>query len=342
MPSIRTRLAAPIRASLRRRRGDVGVVAATVDDVEACYRLLLGRAPDVEGRAHLVGQLPALTVEELVRRFLNSPEFRSRPLVLQTLGGGDELREVDAGPFRIFVRANDQDIGRAITRNRTYEPHVGARLAELLAPGHTFVDVGANVGWFSLLAASMVGPTGDVRAVEANPDNCALIRRSVRLNGVEDIVRIHPVAASDQAATMVLSPQAGSNGIVDDGGRFAAQFDTRLVHALALDDLLHDVARLDVVKIDIEGGEHRAVLGFSDLLTKFRPHVLAEHSPALLREVSGVEPAALLGLWSQLGYTASLLLPGRDAEPVALDEAVLDAACVRAGSDHVDLHLAPA
>lgn len=337
-----SRAASKLRSSVARPQPAAGGAPATPEDIEYCYRLLLGRDPDEGGRAHLLGALPQLSVDDLVRRFLNSTEFRCRPLVMETLGGDAEpIEAVDVGEFVIEVRAHDQDIGRAITHNRTYEPHVSARLRELVQPGDTVVDVGANVGWFSLLAAALVGPHGRVHSIEANSRNCALLRRSLVRNGYESIVQIHPVAASDRFGTMTVAPQAGSNAIVDDDARFARQFDAQLVHALRIDDLLAGLDRLDVVKIDIEGGEYRALQGFAELLGKFRPHVLTEYSPALLREVSRVEPALLLQFWDSLGYEATILLPGEVPEPVALDEATLEATRSRAGSDHVDLHLAP-
>lgn len=340
---VRGRTTARLRSLAGRLAGPETGPAATPADVDWCYRLLLGREPDPEGRAHLLAEVEAgLTVDDLVRRFLNSTEFRSRPLVLETLGGDREpVEAVDVGDFTIHVRAHDQDIGRAIRTHRTYEPHVSARLRELVPEGGTVLDVGANVGWFTLLAAGLVGPGGRVHAVEANPRNTALLRRSVLANGFEGIVTIHPVAASDAPATMVLAPQAGSNGIVADDAWYATQFDAQLVHATRLDDLLGGLDRLDVVKIDIEGGELRALRGARGLLERFRPHVLAEHSPDLLRQVSRAEPEELLGLWAGLGYTATVLLPDAHPEPVPLEVGALEAARERAASDHVDLHLAP-
>ncbi len=315
--------------------------AATVDDLDACYRLLLGRAPDEGGRQHLLQELPKLTVEDLVRRFFNSAEFRSRPLVLETLGGEDEIEAVQVDGFDIFVRIHDQDIGRAIKTNLVYEPHVSSVMRELVGSDDVVVDVGANVGWFTLLAASLVGEKGRVHAVEANAKNVALLHRSVRRNGFGDQVQIHPLAASDRPDTLVLAPQAGSNGIVDDRDWFASQFDVQLVHALALDDLLGTLDRLDLVKMDIEGGEYRALLGFRQLLERFRPDVLTEYSPALLQEVSKVDPSELLRFWDELGYRARLLLPGQAPSDVDLTPEALTAAQVRAESDHVDLHLTP-
>ena len=324
------------------RAGGSGGTAATVGDLDACYRLLLGRQPDEGGRAHLLEELPGLSVEDLVRRFFNSAEFRSRPLVLETMSGeADDIEAVSVEGFDIFVRIHDQDIGRAIKANRVYEPHVSTVMRSLVDEGDIVVDVGANVGWFTLLAASLVGEKGRVHAVEANAKNVALLHRSVRRNGFNERVQIHPVAASDRADTLVLAPQAGSNGIVDEGWWFASQFDVQLVHALALDELLGSLDRLDLVKMDIEGGEYRALQGFRRLLERFRPHVLTEYSPALLQEVSKVDPSELLRFWDELGYHARLLLPNEAPSPVELTPGALKAAQERAKSDHVDLHLHP-
>jgi len=332
-----------VRRLARRPPGGVGTgAAATEADLLACYRLLLGREPDAEGLAHYAAELPSLSVEDLLRRFLNSTEFRSRPVVLATIGGADETIEaVAVDGFEILVRAHDQDIGRAIVKDRVYERHVTARMREHLGPGMTVVDIGANVGWFSLLGASVVGPGGHVHAIEANRRNSALLHRNVLRNGFEDRVTVHPVALSDAPATLLLAPQAGSNGIVDSGDRFAAQFDAEPVHATRLDDLLADVGRVDVLKMDIEGGEHRALLGMSGLLRRCRPQVFTEYSPALLREVSRVDPAAYLAAWGDLGYEASLL--ERDGQVVAVDLTAshLDKELEARGEDHVDLHLRP-
>lgn len=316
---------------------------ATPDDLRQCYRLLLGREPDGEGMAYYLDLLPTLTVDDLVRRFLNADEFRRRPLVLETIGGEENAFEVlDVEGFRLHVMAHDQDIANAIRRNRVYEPHVTSVVRERLAPGDTFVDVGANIGWFSVLAGTLLRTGGAVHSIEANVENCVLLQRSIADNGLTERVTVHPVAASDRTATLVLQRQAGTNGLVNDDAQAVAQVGAHPVQALRLDDLLADLDRVDLVKIDIEGSELRAVVGMAELLRGHHPHVLMEFSPDLLRRVSGCEPSELVDVLRSYGYQeARWLRPGEPPAPVNFDTGSLGEAMAATTSDHLDLHLLP-
>ena len=85
-------------------------------------------------------------------------------------------------------------------------------MRQVLGAGGTFVDAGANIGWFSLLGASLVGPTGHVVAIEPNPLNVALLRQSARDNGFDN-VDVMVVALSDEGGVVALETD-GSNGRV--------------------------------------------------------------------------------------------------------------------------------
>src|SRR5690606_15185214 len=97
-----------------------------------------------------------------------------------------------------------------------YEPHVTAEVRRLLQPGMTFVDVGANIGYFALLAASLVGAQGKVIAFEPNLENCELLRRSIAANGFDDFVHVHPYAVAEKAQFFTLDVGTSSNGRIID------------------------------------------------------------------------------------------------------------------------------
>lgn len=254
---------------------------ATLDDVRAAYRLFLRRAPDQNGLSdYRLAVEKGISIDDLAGSFLESKEFSN------LISADSELQEVEIDERILFARMNDPNIGSVILREREYEPHVTSVIKGLVQRGQTFVDIGANIGYFTSLAARLVGHGGRVIAVEANPDNvqilCACLVRN-RFTNVE----VLPFAASDEQSIHSLEI-GGSNATLvaprDPSASIA------YVQSVILDRCLAAEERIDVVKIDIEGYEVRAFRGFRDLLSRFRPSVVGEFHPKALREIGGTEP----------------------------------------------------
>ena len=138
---------------------------------------------------------------------VGSPEYAT---VRQTPLADPATITVDAGRFRVHVFAADRAIGHAMAATGTFEQEVSDTLDGLLRPGSVFVDVGANYGWHSLLASSVVGTTGRVIAIEPNPLNTRLLRRSAEENGFSNIT-VRTMATSDRDSFGALETD-GSNG----------------------------------------------------------------------------------------------------------------------------------
>lgn len=311
-------------------------VVATEEDVRYCYRLLLEREPDPEGFASWRRLLAeqALSLHEVVEGFLQSPER----LALEASRMAPERVELDE--FRIWVRRADPQVGLSIARDGCYEPHLTRQLRALLEPGAVFVDVGANIGFFTLLAAARVGPAGRVHAFEAREDNLALLRRSLDENGFTN-VDVHRCAVSDRPGDLAFFASGTwySNGRIVGDDEAGSERLPR-VPALPLDQALADAPRVDVIKMDIEGAEARALAGMRGLLRRHRPVLLTEFSPDLLRVSSGVEPAAYLTALAE--EHRLYVLPADGAEPrgpLAPEEVL--AAQAAAGGTHLDLMATP-
>ncbi len=299
---------------------------ATWADVVACYRLLLGRPPDPEGAAHYRQQLAAgATVGQVVEEFLGSVELaRAHPGLM-----GESRRTqlvATAEGFSMYVDPTDYAVGHTVARTRTYEPEVSSVLRQVLSPGGTLVDVGANMGWFSLLGASVVGPAGRVVAVEPNPANVALLASSVEENGFTN-VQVFTVAASDRTGAVALETD-GSNGrvIVIDGPPHQPVRASWVVAAQPLDELVGPagVGRVDVVKLDVEGAEPLVLRGAASVLERCRPVVITEFYPEALDASPWGSAAGYLEMLRGLGYRLSVI--GSDEGPPgteASDELVL-------------------
>jgi FkbM family methyltransferase len=269
---------------------------ATREDIATAYRLLLRRSPDQDG-LHYYGECVArgLTLDDLVGSLMSSDEFRQRivPMLPGELKIGirrqswaEDVVSVDLGGYVVCVHASDRDFGQAIVATRDYEPHVRRFLADSLKPGQVVIDVGANVGCLSFQAAQLVGERGRVIAIEPNPDNLQLLYAGILVNDWAN-VRVVPCAAWDAPGIMSLKGGTSNTYLVlaaplDEGRAY-----TQLVR---LDEALAAVDRVDLIKMDIEGHEPRALRGARGLIKRHRPTLLTEFNPRCLRAVGGITP----------------------------------------------------
>jgi FkbM family methyltransferase len=168
-----------------------------------------------------------------------------------------------------------------------YEPTVVSALRRLVVPGSACADVGAHLGYMSLLLARLTGPDGRVVAFEASPRNARTVARNIRLNRLGDRVRLVQTAVADgSAASVDIFPRHGASAewtvYADYAQRGEPQpgvLDGVTVPATSLDAEFAD-DRLDLVKIDVEGAEGLVVAGMSRLLRRDRPIIVLEfHRP---------------------------------------------------------------
>jgi FkbM family methyltransferase len=171
----------------------------------------------------------------------------------------------------------------------TYESELQAAVKELVQPGAIVYDVGANIGYVSLLLARQVGPQGQVFAFEALPENLERLRRNVALNPSAQVVQVVAVAVVDNSGPVqFLVGSSGSIGKAKgSAGRENITYsDSVLVSGVSLDQFVYQQhhPQPQVIKIDIEGGEVLALPGMLRLLQEARPVVLLElHGPEAAR-----------------------------------------------------------
>jgi FkbM family methyltransferase len=180
-------------------------------------------------------------------------------------------------PFTCLGRAFRLD--ESLRRWRTDgEDGVMRVLVDSLRLGDVFVDVGANFGLHTILGADCVGPTGRVIAIEPVPGNCRLLKRNIELNGFGERVSVIAKAVSDTAVG-----QAVLHGVTDGVSVAAsmrhgeARGGDLVTDVTTLDECLADVApAVRLVKIDVEGAEHRVIRGARQLLEQQHPLLLVE------------------------------------------------------------------
>jgi FkbM family methyltransferase len=204
-----------------------------------------------------------------------------------------------------------------------YEPNEMSAIARLLRPGMCFVDVGANEGLFTLLAAALVGSNGAVHAFEPSPRERARLEENLSLNRFTN-VRVHPSAlgsAHRKASLSVSGPEhPGHNtlgGFAYPEGEGAYTLD---VDVQTLDEVVagEGLERVDMVKIDVEGFETAVLGGAHDTLRIHRPVLLIEAYDPSLRE-AGSSVDELLRLLRDAGYVVSEFGASGTPEPLAGD-----------------------
>jgi len=234
---------------------------------------------------------------------------------------------VNTPNFKIYVASNDELIGKTISETETFEPHVANLAERMLAPGDVYLDLGANIGFHTLTAAHKVGPEGRCIAIELNPENCALLRASCRANGFRHVEVIER-AAAEQAGMLSFfqTPGTGNGALVSDVIRArmsdAPEFygdRERAVQAVAVDDIVGEEDRVNLIKMDIEGAELKAIKGMRRLLSRQRPPMIFEFFPDLLRDIGQSEPVDLLDTLRGFGYAIYRIAPDSSVSTTPLN-----------------------
>jgi FkbM family methyltransferase len=170
----------------------------------------------------------------------------------------------------------------------TYETDLQAAVDDLIQPGWVAYDVGANIGYVSLLLSKKIGTSGQTFAFEALPENLARLRTHIEINGLGSRVSVIPgaVAAASEPVRFLIGPSGAMGKAEGSAGRPEGHREAIEVPGIALDDFAYRDGNPppQVIKMDIEGGEVLALNGMPRLLAEARPLILLElHGPEAAR-----------------------------------------------------------
>lgn len=205
-------------------------------------------------------------------------------------------------PLQMHVHGEqDAFVSRRIREEGIWEPYETSLLLSILGPGDVFVDVGANIGYFSLLAASVVGEGGTVFAFEPDPDNFSLLQRNIALNAQQaGVVAVQAALAADagEGELFLSEDNLGDHQIYAAGDHRSSLPITLLNGSQFLGERL---SRIDLLKIDTQGSEYRVIAGLQPLLAELQtpPCILIELTPLSLRQ-AGASGRALVQLLGEL------------------------------------------
>jgi FkbM family methyltransferase len=224
--------------------------------------------------------------------------------------------------FRIFVYLNELAISRPILMDQ-YEPDAVALFQSLIKPGDRVIDVGANIGFHSLILAQLVGTTGQVLSFEPVKYLYDPLVASIAENNFQDRCQAFNCAVSDRAGRTLIRYLPGAKNF---GGSHLSETRSDDGHAYdevetkTLSDFMSD-RRFSFIKVDAEGAEPKVLGGATDLLKRDRPLVFAELHNIQLQLVSGSTATELIQWMAKLGYRCFKTNEGRQGEEIWAYEA---------------------
>jgi FkbM family methyltransferase len=208
----------------------------------------------------------------------------------------------DGGQSRIEVDVRTR-FGYTLYRYGHHDPDISL-VRRLLASGDVFVDGGAHIGLFTLVAAAKVGLTGQVFAFEPAPETRRQLLRNVELSGFSQ-VDVSPMALADRRETRSFTAfdenAWGSSSFAPPGELSGGKVEQ--VQTVLLDEAIPDVyrSRLRLLKLDLEGAEYAALRGAQEILAACQPDLLIEMEPENLAR-QGASASTLCDLLKSYGY----------------------------------------
>ena len=202
---------------------------------------------------------------------------------------------------KMFLYPKNSIITQMLSTFGVYESLETEVVKKLIKKGDVVLDIGANVGYYTLIFAKLVGEEGKVFAFEPDPDNFALLEKNVEVNCYRNVVLVQKAIANKTGVVRLYlcEDNKGNHRICD--ARDARE--SIAVEAIRLDDYFEAYnEKIDFIKIDIEGAEQEALLGASSLLKRNKNIKIATEFCPLLLGAFGVKSEEYLCLLTQYGF----------------------------------------
>lgn len=304
----------------------------------------LGGRRSCEGNALNIRRLPKYAGACLRALFKSKPRAYLKLLAKSPY----TVKDLSFG-ISMIVDVRDPAISKPILVLGEYEPAFTQVFLALVRKSKCFLDVGANIGFFTLLAARHM-TDGRVWSIEPAPDNARILRANVALNDFQDRVNVLHAAASDSDGEVYFSSLGYESNI---GARFTAKDAETLlartlpggpgptkVRSVTLDSLLQD-CRVDLVKVDVEGHEPLVLAGMQRILKGDRPIILSEFAPGTIQHISRADPSEYLSSIAFHGYVFAVIEHNGDVTPLGNSTEEALSRFNLAKEHHIDLLLLP-
>lgn len=208
---------------------------------------------------------------------------------------------IDFEDSKIYVDSRDIGLTPYLLEWGVYEKYETELFKRIVNNGMVVVDIGANVGYYTLLAAKLVGNEGKVFAFEPEPDNYNLLRKNVEANNCKNVVTIRKAVFSSSGKIRLFLDKnnLGAHSLSE---RNVNKRDSIMVEAISMDDYFKNGLKIDIVKVDIQGSEMHVLEGMADTIHhNDELQMIVEFWPSGLRN-SGSSPISFLRKLRSYGF----------------------------------------
>jgi FkbM family methyltransferase len=215
--------------------------------------------------------------------------------------------------LEVLIAPREQ-MSQAVYVSGLYEPCTAVVLRRLIREGDTFIDVGANVGWFSMLASRWIGTTGRIVSLEPSRRECDRLRHHVAHNDLTNVTVLQVAAGRDEGQAILHVADERYSGLNTLKPTFmypdVLEAYVEQVPVVTVDNLIdrEGIDRVHAIKIDVEGAEHDVLLGARRLLERHRPTLILEVA------ASAAVPPAIRNATEQLLRSFDYAFAGIDGE----------------------------
>jgi len=186
--------------------------------------------------------------------------------------------------FKIIVNPAEF-IGKHIYIEGIYEPDCTYLFNKLLNAGDCVLDVGANIGYFTLLASKLVGLEGKVFAFEALPQIMQVLEKNVKLNSLSNVV-CYETAVSDKCGLVEFYASSIDNLGLSSMRNIKQTSAVRSeIPSVTIDSIITNLPSVKLVKIDVEGAEFKVLEGMKELIKRDKPYIILEVTDEFLRQM---------------------------------------------------------
>jgi len=308
--------------------------------IRAAYKFMLRREPDSpESVEKAVAYFK--TVEQLEQSIRDSNEWRELQVKNSLNASSQKITKFySQRGYPIYLDLSDSSVSGQIWLTDHFEPHVERMIVAHTNWDEKFVDVGANIGWFTMMVATEMrkfGSAGNVDCFEPNPELATVLSASILENSLRDRIRLRSIAISDKVGIEKLySPEdhAAGGKILDASWQKHTDQESNddedtwsnenhasmhravdIVTTATLDDFYgKSDKKIGLIKLDVEGHEPLALKGAVNTLKTHKPKLIVEVNPAALELSSKYSLEAFLALIGELDYSFY--------EPEKLDKAL--------------------
>ncbi|MBG9514787.1 FkbM family methyltransferase [Bacillus thuringiensis] len=227
----------------------------------------------------------------------------------------------------LIVPSNDLSLTPSLVTNGHIELGLTNFFRKNLKPGNTVVDIGANIGYFSVLIGILIGPKGKLIAYESNPYIYAFLMDNLSINYLHDRSSVYQCAVYSSSKFLQFYASKrfmGNSSLIQHSKTYHKHYIDEIekvqVKAITLDTHLQNITEIDFLKIDIEGGEYHAFLGMKELIqNKKIKTIIFELNPGMLQEQYTPFIKLLSNLESQNENTFPLLSKDGTKVPTSVE-----------------------